>query len=110
MSLPDRVDYTRTGGRYYRAMTWFYFTIVVLMAPVLTLLLIGLLNPLWFRDDFLRWLQNTIERLTARRNYFMYRLYLGMDPKVCKKTTLNPSIYAGFLRLKNGRPKWLFLL
>ncbi len=82
MSLPDRVDYTRTGGRYYRAMTWFYFTITVLMAPVLTLLLIGLLNPLWFRDDYLRWLQNSIERMTARRNYIMYRIYLGIDPKV----------------------------
>lgn len=82
MSLPDRIDYTRTGGRYYRAMAWFYFTIVALIAPVLALLLVGLLNPLWFRDDYLRWLQNTIERLTARRNYFMYRLYLGMDPKV----------------------------
>lgn len=80
--LPDKIDYTRQGGRYYRAMAWFYFTVVVLMLPVLTLLLAGLLNPLWFRDDFLRWLQNTIERLTARRNYVMYRLYLGMDPKV----------------------------
>ena len=82
MSLPDRVDYTKIGGRYYRAMAWFYSTVVLLLVPVLILLIVGLLNPLWFRDDYLRWLQNTIERLTARRNYVMYRLYLGTDPKV----------------------------
>lgn len=82
MNLPDKVNYTRTGGRYYRAIVWFYFTILVLAIPIVSMLMVGLLNPLWFRDDFLRWLQNTVERVTARRNYFMYRLYLGMDPKV----------------------------
>jgi len=82
MNLPDKVDYSRNGGRYYRAMTWFYTTVVILLVPVFILLLIGLLNPLWFRDDYLRWLQNSIERMTARRNYVMYRIYLGMDPKV----------------------------
>jgi hypothetical protein len=82
MPMQDKIDYTKEGGRYYRAMAWFYFTIVAMIVPVLFLLLIGLLNPFWFRDDYLRWLQTTIEDITRWRNYKMYAFYLGTDPKV----------------------------
>jgi hypothetical protein len=80
--MQDKIDYTKEGGRYYRAMTWFCLTIIVMIVPVLLLLLIGLLNPFWFRDDYLRWLQTTIEDMTRWRNYKMYTFYLGTDPKV----------------------------
>ena len=80
--MQDKIDYTKEGGRYYRAMAWFYFTIVAMIVPVLFLLLIGLLNPFWFRDDYLRWLQTTIEDITRWRNYKMYAFYLGTDPKL----------------------------
>ena len=82
MGLPDKIEYTPNGGHYYKAVSWLYFTVAILLIPIIVLLIIGLLNPFWFRDSYLLWLQNSIERLTAKRNYKMYSIYLGMDPKV----------------------------
>lgn len=82
MTLPNKITYTKGGGNYFTAHLFFYTTIVLALPIVLVLLLIGLLNPFWFRDDYLRGLQNFIEKITARRNYQMYRIYLGTDPEV----------------------------
>ena len=82
MTIPKKVTYTRGGGNYVAAHVFYYATILVLLGPLLILLLIGLLNPFWFRDDYLRVLQNLIEKITARRNYQMYKIYLGTDPEV----------------------------
>lgn len=91
MNLTNKINYTRQGGRYYRAIAWLYFTVIVLIIPLVVLLILGLLNPFWFREDYLRWLQNNIEKITARRNYKMYAIYLGMDPKVWHTLTDNKS-------------------
>jgi len=80
--MNTKINYTKEGGRYYRAHIFFIFTVVVVAMPLLVLLLIGLLNPFWFRDSYLIWLQSTIEGLARWRNYRMYKIYLGIDPKV----------------------------
>jgi len=82
MDEQQTIEYTREGGRYYRAKIFFYTSIVLCVIPVVLLIIIGILNPLWFREDMLCWIQNTVERITDWRNYKMRHLYLGMDPKV----------------------------
>jgi hypothetical protein len=80
--MTSKLNYTKEGGRYYRAQLFFYTSVVILAIPILLLLIIGLLNPLWFRDSYLLWLQNSVESLSRWRNFKMYGIYLGMDPDV----------------------------
>ena len=80
--MQDKIDYTKEGGRYYRAMAWFYFTIVAMIVPVLFLLLIGLLNPFWFRDSMFNFVERKINEFTRWRNNVKYRIYLNCDPVV----------------------------
>jgi hypothetical protein len=56
---------------YYTGWGWLFL-----------MLLVGLLNPLWFRDSYLHWLQNTVENFSRWRNFKMYGIYLGMNPDV----------------------------
>jgi len=48
---------------------------------VVTLIILAILNPLWFRDSFFRWVENTVNRFAKWRNYRQYALYLGCDPE-----------------------------
>lgn len=81
MALPDTVKLTRDGGNYYRAIA-FWYTITTLLIPfVATLLIVAILNPLWFRDDFFRWVETTVNKAAKWRNYRQYALYLGCDPE-----------------------------
>jgi hypothetical protein len=80
--MTSKLNYTKEGGRYYRAQLFFYTSVVILAIPILLLLIIGLLNPLWFRDSYLLWLQNSVESLSRWRNFKMYGIYLGMNPDV----------------------------
>jgi hypothetical protein len=79
--LPDTVELTPEGGKYYRAIA-FWYTITVLAVPfVVSLLLVAILNPLWFRDGFFRWVENSVNKFAKWRNYRQYALYLGCDPE-----------------------------
>jgi hypothetical protein len=81
MALPETVKLTRDGGNYYRAIT-FWYVMTLLIFPVVTVLLVtAILNPLWFRDDFFRWVENTVNKMAKWRNYRQYGLYLGCDPE-----------------------------
>ena len=80
--MTSKINYTKEGGRYYRAQIFFYTSVAILAIPILLLLIVGLLNPLWFRDSYLLWLQNSVESLSRWRNFKMYGIYLGMDPDV----------------------------
>jgi len=81
MSLPDTVKLTRDGGYYYRAVIFWYAITIVAVPLVALLLVVAILNPLWFRDGFFRWVENSVNKLAKWRNYRQYALYLGCDPE-----------------------------
>ena len=76
------IELTPDGGRYYRART-FWFTITLLaLPPILFTLILVLLNPFWFREQFAEWVSVKVDNISTWRNYTQYKIYLGMDPKV----------------------------
>lgn len=79
--LPDTVDLTPEGGRYYRAMSFWFVVTAFAITPVLVLVVLAVLNPFWFRDGFFRWVENSVNKLARWRNYRQYALYLGCDPE-----------------------------
>ena len=82
MSLPKEVTLTKSNGRFYRAMTFHYVILALVIVPICFAILLALLNPFWFRDSFFNLVENRINRLTRWRDLLKYRIYLGTDPKV----------------------------
>ena len=82
MSLPKEIKLTPEGGHYYKAMMFRYVLTALLIVPVVIALLMAILNPLWFRDSFFRWTENKVNAISLWRNYRMYAIYLGCDPKI----------------------------
>lgn len=83
MSLPKTVTMTRDGGNYWRAQTFsLSLSYLVLFVPVVLLLLIAIVNPFWFRDQFFNWVERSVNRITIWRNRIAYRIYLGTDPEL----------------------------
>ena len=80
--MVQTVKMTRDGGHFWRAqavsimLTWPMLPIVILV------MIIGFANPLWFREAFLQFIIDKTEQFSRWRNYKVYTLYLGMDPKV----------------------------
>ena len=81
-SIPQQVTMTKEGGFYYRMSAVFYLSIAISFIPIFLMLVVTLLNPLWFRDDLLIWFQNKVENFAQWRNRLLYRVYLGTDPEV----------------------------
>ena len=73
---------TPEGGRWWRMRFTHWSILTVMFLPILVLLCVFLLNPLWFRDDLLIWFENQINTFSVWRNKLLYRIYLGMDPEV----------------------------
>jgi hypothetical protein len=76
------VELTPTGGRYYRARTFWFLITAILLLPIFTVVVFAILNPFWFRENFALWLNNTVDQFVKWRSYQQYKIYLGMDPKV----------------------------
>ena len=73
---------TPEGGRWWRMRVTHWSILAVLFPPIFVILCIFLLNPLWFRDDLLIWVENRINEFSVWRNRLLYRIYLGADPEV----------------------------
>jgi len=83
MGMPKTVTMTREGGRFYRAQAFSLFiSYGVFLVPVVTVLVLAVINPFWFRDRFFNWVERTVNRVTIWRNRLTYRIYLGTDPSV----------------------------
>lgn len=82
MSLPKEITLTKDGGNYYRAQAFRFVITYTVLWPVVIALLIAILNPFWFRDSFFRWVERGVNRIAQWRNYRMYAIYLGCDPKM----------------------------
>ena len=73
---------TPEGGNWWRMRFIHWSILAVMFLPILAVLCVFLLNPLWFRDDLLIWFENQINAFSVWRNKLLYRIYLGMDPEV----------------------------
>jgi len=82
MALPKEVTLTKEGGNFYRAMAFHYLVVTVAVVPVLTLLLLAIINPFWFRDSAFNWAERRVNQLSRWRNLVKYRIYLGTDPEM----------------------------
>jgi hypothetical protein len=76
------VSMTPEGGNWWRMRFIHWSILAVMFLPILAVLCVFLLNPLWFRDDLLIWFENQINAFSVWRNKLLYRIYLGMDPEV----------------------------
>ena len=73
---------TPEGGNWWRMRVTHWSILTIMFLPILVVLCVFLLNPLWFRDDLLIWFENKINAFSVWRNKLLYRIYLGMDPEV----------------------------
>lgn len=80
--MQKEIELTPSGGRYYRAMAFHWFTVAVFVVPVIVSLVIAILNPFWFRSSMFEWIERGVNRLSRWRNYQKYHIYLGTDPKM----------------------------
>jgi hypothetical protein len=76
------VSMTPEGGNWWRMRFIHWSILAVMFLPILFVLCVFLLNPLWFRDDLLIWFENKINAFSVWRNKLLYRIYLGADPEV----------------------------
>lgn len=82
MALPREITLTKDGGFYYKAQAFRHATTWPVFPFVAVLLLIAIVNPLWFRDSFFQFIERKINDYARWRNYKMYAIYLGCDPKM----------------------------
>jgi len=82
MGLPREITLTPDGGRYYRAQA-FRVAITYPSIPFVALALImAIVNPFWFRDRMFTFVERKVNEFSRWRNYRMYAIYLGCDPRV----------------------------
>ena len=82
MTMPKDITTTQDGGFYYRAIAFRYALTYPALPLVLLALVVAVINPLWFRDDFFRYIERKINQFAQWRNYKQYAIYLGTDPKI----------------------------
>jgi hypothetical protein len=81
-AMNKEITLTPQGGRFYRAMTFHWITVAVLMPPLALVMLLAVVNPLWFRDAMFNFVERKTNQITRWRNYIKYKIYLGTDPKL----------------------------
>lgn len=80
--MNKEIELTPQGGRYYRAMTFHWVIVALLIVPVIAVLLVAVINPFWFRNAMFEFVERRVNQLSRWRNYQKYRIYLGCDPKM----------------------------
>lgn len=80
--MNKEITLTPAGGRYYRAMTFHWASVLVSLPFLSIILLAAIVNPLWFRNSMFDWVERRVNRYTRWRNYAKYKIYLGTDPKL----------------------------
>jgi len=82
MSLPKSVTMTKDGGHFWKAQLFSVSVTYTVLPVVLLAMLIVFVNPLWFRDWAINKVITGVDRYSRWRNYKMYSIYLGCDPKM----------------------------
>lgn len=80
--MNKEIELTPQGGRYYRAMTFHWAIVALLIVPVIIVLLVAVINPFWFRNAMFEFVERRVNQLSRWRNYQKYRIYLGCDPQM----------------------------
>jgi hypothetical protein len=80
--MNKEITLTRDGGRFYRAMSFHRLTVSIALPVLVVIVLLAILNPLWFRDAMLNWVERRVNQFSRWRNNIKYRIYLGCDPVV----------------------------
>jgi hypothetical protein len=80
--MKQEIALTPEGGNYYRAIACHWATTILVLPLVVTVTLLAILNPLWFRNDFFNYVERKVNQFCAWRNLIKYRIYLGTDPAV----------------------------
>ena len=80
--MNKEITLTPEGGRFYRAMTFHWITVVICLPVLATVMLASILNPFWFRDSLFNSVERNVNRFSRWRNNVKYRIYLGCDPVV----------------------------
>ena len=81
-AMNKEITLTPEGGRFYRAMTFHWVTVAVLMPPLAIAMIAAILNPFWFRDSMFNWVERRINAFSRWRDYRQYAIYLGADPRM----------------------------
>lgn len=82
MKKIEEIVLTRQGGNYHRAMAFHWAVVAVAILPIAVLLIVGIINPFWFRNSMFNGIERLVRRITLWRDYVKYRIYLGADPKM----------------------------
>ena len=82
MSLPKTITMTREGGRYWPALAFHYAVTLAVLPLVLTVLILAIINPFWFRNSFFDIVERKINAFSRWRGYRQYSIYLGADPRM----------------------------
>ncbi len=80
--MNKEIELTPQGGNYYRAMTFHWVIVALLIVPVIAVLLVAVINPFWFRNAMFEFVERRVNQLSRWRNYQKYRIYLGCDPRM----------------------------
>ena len=80
--MTKEITMTREGGFYYRALAFHFMFVGIALPFVGIVILLSIINPLWFREDMFRWIEKYVNRMARWRDKIKYRLYLGADPAV----------------------------
>jgi hypothetical protein len=80
--MNKEITLTPDGGRFYRAMSFHWLTVTVALPFLSVVMLLAIINPLWFRDSMFNFVERKVNQFTRWRNNIKYRIYLGCDPVV----------------------------
>lgn len=78
--MNKEIELTPGGGNFYRAMTFHWLSVAVFVVPVVSALILAVINPFWFRNSMFNSIESAVNRFTRWRNYVKYKIYLGTDP------------------------------
>ena len=78
--MSQEIQLTPDGGNYYRALAYHWAITFAILPIAIVFILIAVLNPLWFRNDFFNYVERKINKFGSWRNKNKYRIYLGTDP------------------------------
>ncbi len=76
------ITLTKEGGNYYRAIAVHWLLSAPAIMLFLVLVILAIINPLWFRDSFIQWVEHAANRFARWRDNLKYRIYLGTDPEM----------------------------
>ena len=80
--MNKEIELTKDGGFYYRALVFHYVSTYTIFIPLIVLVVLAVINPFWFREGFMRWIENLTNKVARYRDKIKYRIYLGTDPTV----------------------------